>query len=418
MLKFSRSLVLLLLGAIVLAAGFSYLLPPVQRRLSWRADLAFTYFRALANPAGALPTTLPQPQIAITHQPLAQQSQLLAQETSIPPTVGPTPTPTLLPTPLPKSITLAAPKWEKQDANNCGPASLALYLRHYGWEGDQFTISEIIKPFREDRNVNVDELVYYVRNKAGWLNIEFRVGGDLETLKKLLAAGLPVMIEEGTLLDQPYWPNDDRWAAHYLLLTAYDDNLGVFTGQDTYYGADKKIAYQDLDKAWQTFNRVYIMVYPPEQEDVIKSILGEHWDVDYNRQQALLVAQEETQSDPQNPYPWFNLGTNLVYFERYREASEAFDQARNLGLPQRMLRYQFGPFIAYFHTGQLDDLGALVDYALKITRNSEEVFLWRGWMFYRQGKTNQAIEEFRRALEANPFYEDARYALSFVGATP
>ena len=26
------------------------------------------------------------------------------------------------------------------------------------------------------------------------------------------------------------------------------------------------------------------------------------------------------------------------------------------GLPQRMLRYQFGPFFAYFHTGRIDDL--------------------------------------------------------------
>jgi hypothetical protein len=46
--------------------------------------------------------------------------------------------------------------------NNCGPASLALYLRYYGWQGDQFTISELLKPRREDRNVNVEELVYYV----------------------------------------------------------------------------------------------------------------------------------------------------------------------------------------------------------------------------------------------------------------
>ena len=58
-----------------------------------------------------------------------------------------------------------------------------MYLRFYGWEGDQETITEVIKPFREDRNVNVEELAYYVRNYAGWLKIEYRVGGDLETLK-------------------------------------------------------------------------------------------------------------------------------------------------------------------------------------------------------------------------------------------
>ena len=79
---------------------------------------------------------------------------------------------------------LTPPAWEKQDINNCGPAALAMYLRYYGWEGDQETIREVIKPFRDDRNVNVEELAYYVRTKAGWLQIQYRVGGDLELLKK------------------------------------------------------------------------------------------------------------------------------------------------------------------------------------------------------------------------------------------
>ena len=50
----------------------------------------------------------------------------------------------------------------------------------------------------------------------------------------------------------------------------------------------------------------------------------------------------------------------------------SYDQARKLGLPQRMLRYQFGPFMAYFHTQRNDDLMTLTEYALKITPNSEE----------------------------------------------
>ena len=100
-----------------------------------------------------------------------------------------------MPTPIPERVQLTPPAYDetrdKQDWNNCGPATLALYLRYYGWEGDQFDISDVIKPTRDDRNVNVDELVYYVRNRSGWLNAEFRVGGDLDILKKLLAAGIP-----------------------------------------------------------------------------------------------------------------------------------------------------------------------------------------------------------------------------------
>ena len=83
-----------------------------------------------------------------------------------------------------------------------------------------------------------------------------------------------------------------------------------------------------------------------------------------------------------------------------------------------MLRYQFGPFIAYFHSGQIDDLLTMTEYALKITRNSEEALLWHGWAVYRKGDLNQAILDWRAALKAHPGYPDAEYALKFVGATP
>jgi tetratricopeptide (TPR) repeat protein len=302
--------------------------------------------------------------------------------------------------------------------NNCGPTSLAMYLRYYGWDGDQFTISDLIKPERTDRNVNVDELAYYVRNYAGWLNVEFRVGGDPDTLKKLIAAGIPVVVEESFYFDDPYWPNDDLWAAHYNLLTGYDDTSQTFTAQDSFHGADQKIPYQKLQDYWRSFNYVYILVYPPEKEEMVEEILGTNWDVDMNRQRALERSQAETEAHPQDAFTWFNLGSNLVYFERYIEASEAFDKARELGLPQRMLRYQFSPFFAYFHTGQIDDLLALTSYALKITSNAEEAFLWHGWALYREGNSAGAIADFQTALVENPNYQDAQYALDFVQANP
>jgi tetratricopeptide (TPR) repeat protein len=417
MRKLPWRLAIIALAILILIAIAVYQVPSIQRRVSWRVDTAFTYMRGALSPAGTLPKSkapdLPQPQVAVTRQPTATQPTLEA--TSIP-TQGPTSVPTTTPTPIPKAASLAPPKWEKQDANNCGPTTLAMYLRHYGWEGDQFTISQLIKPKREDRNVNVEELAYYVRNRVGYLNFEYRVGGDLELLKAFIAAGLPIIIEEGAPLDQTYWPNDDRWAAHYLLLTGYDDASQTFIGQDSYYGPDRKIQYATLDKAWQAFNRVYVAIYPPDQEATVKSIVGADWDVDQNRRNALETAQEETEKDPNDAFAWFNVGTNLAYFDRYFDASQAYDRARELGLPQRMLRYQFGPFMAYFHGGRLDELATIIDYALKITRNSEETYLWRGWMYYRRGLRAQAIEDFRRALEENPYYQDALYALEFVGA--
>lgn len=386
-----------------------YQVPWVNYRLSWRLDAAQAYARGLLDPVEDLPAPeiLLSPAIGRTEPAPAEPTALSSTATAV-----------ASPTALPASASLGPPAWEKQDWNNCGPATLSLYLNFYGWEGDQFSISEEIKPDRADRNVNVDELVYYAQNWAGWLNSQFRVGGDIDLLKALLAEGIPVMVEEGYILEESYWPNDDRWAGHYLLLTGYDDAIQSFTAQDTFIGPNQVISYARLDEGWQQFNRVYLLVYLPHQEDDVRKILGDHWDEDFNRQAALQRAQTESLTDPENAYTWFNEGMNLIYFERYGEAATAFDTARSLGLPQRMLRYQFGPFFAYYNANRMDDLTDLVDYALRITNVSEEALIWKGWAFYRQGDTNAAIEQFRLAYETNPKSVYVQQALDFFGASP
>jgi len=404
----------------ILAAGLLGLVllqvPRVNRAVSWRMDIALTYMRMLFNPVSKLPPP------AVSVQPSVEVVTPIPQNPTEtpPPTATPryTPTPTMVPTPIPARVQLAPPaydeKRDKQDWNNCGPATLALYLRFFGWEGNQFDISEVIKTTRDDRNVNVEELVYYVRTRSGWLNAEFRVGGDLETLKKLIAAGIPVMIEETFKTDRQYWPEDDRWAGHYLLITGYDDGEQMFTVHDTERGPNQKLTYSELDENWQSFNRVYIMSFPPEMQGTVESILGEDWDIDVNRQKALEAAERETLSDPDNAFAWFNLGTNYTYFERYNEAVQAYDTAWTLGWPQRMLRYQFGPFMAYFHSLRNEDLMALTKNALEITRTSEEAMLWRGWGFYREGSPEDALNLYRASLKIRPDYQDALYAIDFV----
>jgi len=128
-------------------------------------------------------------------------------------------TPTGTQAALPAQASLVAPEYERQGINNCGPATLAMMLRMYGWEGDQYDVAQLIKPIDKDRNVNPEELRYYILNEAGWLRAEYRVAGDIQLLKRLLAANYPVLIEAATTIDQQdsLGPSDDLWAAHYLL---------------------------------------------------------------------------------------------------------------------------------------------------------------------------------------------------------
>jgi tetratricopeptide (TPR) repeat protein len=290
-------------------------------------------------------------------------------------------------------------------------------LKLYGWDGDQADIAAQIKPVLQDRNVNPEELAYYVRNNAGWLNIQYRVAGDLNLLKRLLAANYPVIVESVTSLDpnDALGPNDDLWAAHYLLLTGYDDATQTFTAQDSYHGPDQQVPYQTLKADWEPFNNLYIVIYFPQDEEEMKSLLGADWDAEQNRQRALELAQAEVQVNEKDSFAWFNLGSDLVYFERYEEAALAYDKSRELGLPLRMFRYQFGPFFAYFHSNRIDDLLVLTDYARGITDMSEEAWLWYGWGLYRKGDTEGALSAWNKALSINGApYVDARSAIQLI----
>ena len=413
----SKRNTLVVAGAGILLLGLLVLqIPAVNERVAWRYEVGKTYIKNVLNPVGDVPTAIPNPTSATTPTAVAATETAVPTEQAIE-TVA-VPTSTLEPPPAQAS--LVSPPYEKQTPNNCGPAALSMMLHMYGWEGSQKDISDVIKPVNGDRNVNPEEMAFWVRNYAGWLRIEYRVGGDIETLKRLIAANYPVIVEGTTSLNpgDTGWPDDDLWAAHYLLLTSYDDATQTFTVQDTYRGPDRTVSYDQLVSEWKPFNYLYMVIYLPEEEPELQGLLGSNWDPDLNRQNSLTASQAATEKDPSDAFAWFNLGSNLVFFEKYEEANTAYDKAREIGLPQRMFRYQFGPFIANFHAHRTEDLLALTNYALQRTDMSEETWLWHGWALARQGDTAGAIENWRRALSIHPGYEDALYALNYVGATP
>jgi tetratricopeptide (TPR) repeat protein len=408
----SKNIKRILLGLVVLAllAAAIYQIPYVKAAVSWRVEKFLIYSNNVIHPIGPVPTALP-----VTAQPVTATPTKINTPAA---DVLPSATPTATFPPLPAQVMLTPPPYQKQTANNCGPAALSMALHMYGWEGDQADISSFIKPVSGDRNVNPEELRYYVRTQAGWLNLEYRVGGNLEQLKRLLAANYPVIVESVTSLDpnDALGPTDDLWAAHYLLITGYDDGTQTFIVQDTYHGANLTIPYSQLEKEWKPFNNLYLVIYYPQYEEEMKTLLASNWDPDLNRQNALTAAQADSAANPNDAFAWFNLGSDLVYFDRYEEAALAYDKARAIGLPLRMFRYQFGPFLAYFHSGRNDDLLVLTDYARSVTDKSEETWLWYGYGLYRKGDFDGALKAWQKADSINPnFYEDqARKAISLV----
>src|SRR5512139_505087 len=291
--------ILIASAGLVLLAVLVYQIPYVKSAVDWRAEKLGLYVKNVVNPPGPVPTALP-----VTPHPSSPASPLPSPVASPLPSGSPSPVPSPLPSPtlapLPPQASLQSPPYEKQAPNNCGPATLSMALHMYGWEGSQEDIAAQIKPVLQDRNVNPEELIYYVRNNAGWLNMEYRVAGTIEQLKRLLAARYPVIIEGTTDLDpnDALGPNDDLWAAHYLLLTGYDDASASFTVQDSYHGPDRSVSYAQLEAEWKPFNYVYMFFYLPEEQPELQSILAADWDPDLNRQRALDLAQAATEADP------------------------------------------------------------------------------------------------------------------------
>jgi hypothetical protein len=391
--------------------------PSVYDSIRWRfeetgaalRDVVVPHADTLPTPAagGAGATALPPT------QPVASVFEESAASPTAPAAAGPeaTATPDFQFREPPPAMTLSGAKHEYQKPNNCGPATLAMNMSYYGWQGSQDDVALLLKPGDKDKNVRWDELVYYVKTRAGWLDATFRVGGTEEIVKRFIANGYPVIAEKGFMVRS-------GWVGHYVLITGYDDLSRTWLVQDATNGPDQRISYQALDQDWQEFNRLFILVYPAQDQAKIMALLGPDADEAENRRRALEVSQAETQSDPENAFAWFNLGSNLNYFDRYGEAAAAFDEARNLGLPWRMLFYQFGPYRAYFNMGRHQDVIDLADATLGARPDLEESYFWRGWSKYSLGDYFGAVEDFRSALAINPNFSDAALALESLGESP
>jgi tetratricopeptide (TPR) repeat protein len=302
--------------------------------------------------------------------------------------------------------------------NNCGPTNLTINLNYYGSGVTQQEIASVVKPHYDDRNVSPDELVGYA-NEFTPLRASLFFGGDLPLLKELLAAGFPVVIEKG------YEPDWQGWMGHYLTLFGYDDGEESFLAMDTFLGpwdsSGRDYSYEEIRENWQHFNNAFFVVYPVErEEDFLQIIDPELADPLAMWQGAAEDAQRAVDSDPENAFAWFNLGSSYTSlgdltrdYQYYEAAAAAFDQARLIGLPPRMLWYQFKLYEAYLAVGRFDDVLTLTATIRDHQGGDkvEETFYYRGLALQDYGNEEDAAYNFRRALEIKPGYTVAENAL-------
>jgi hypothetical protein len=366
--------------------------------------------------------TLDQLPLPITLTPVATAGLPTETAPAAPPTETPIPTET--PAPIAPAARIAPIHHEFQTWNNCGPATLAMSLSYFGLGLSQYDTAEILKPNIEDRNVSIEEMAAYVnRQTGGAVQAISRTNGNLDTLRRLLAMSVPVIVEVG--IDPPGEYAWNGWYGHYLLVVAYDDAQQKIWVYDSWFGTSEVpgenattdgriMSYEDLEFYWRQFNRNYLALYRPEQATAIAEVIGSNMDDATMWQRSLELAQSEAEAEPDNAYLWFNLGTNYNAAGDYERAAAAFDQARAIGLPWRMLWYQFGPYEAYLQVGRYEDVVILADATLETEggKNVEETYYYKGLAQVALGDADGARTSLERAIVLNPNFSRAAEALT------
>ena len=433
--------------AVVIFAAVLYFLPPVHSRLAWRLESLRTQFRYLVKPpdeAVFQPEQQNQMDIAVTQMMQTLQATLTPQETASSlatptPLAGPTAKPTITSTPLPATVMLQNVKYEHQHGrlNYCGPANFSMALTYWGWDGDRDVVGKAVKPTDKDKNVMPYEFQDYIMDNVSGMSSLVRYGGDLETIKRLVAAGFPVIAEKGiyeTDVNGKY-----SWMGHYAFVTGYDDKAQEIIYQDSYQpdpkanpGANRHIKYSTFMEGWRAFNYIFMVVYPSDKESEVLTLLGPLADDEQAARQALMTAQSEAQTltDIDQYFAWFNVGTSHVALFQYADAASAYDYAFNLYAelnvedavrPYRMMWYQTGPYKAYYYANRFSDVINLATTTLDETIAEpvlEESLYWRGMAYYMAGKTDLAVKDYRDALKIHPGWIPATQALQDLGMQP
>ncbi len=365
------------------------------------------------------PTEIPDEETA-GEEPEANVPTSTPEPTNTP---APTPAPTLQP--RPRAYRIEGMERIQQAFNNCGPANLTQVLNWHGLPTTQEEAAAYLKPNPEDRNVSPWQLSDYVNDFTS-LKSTVHSNGNLEMLKQFIANELPVVIEKGY---EPNTPGAVGWFGHYLTVFGYDDDLEEFYGMDTYLTVADPVngqanSYEDIERFWQHFNYTFYVVHEPGQEDLVNQILDPEMLDDFTMWEATAVrAQEDIDEDPENAFAWFNLGTALTYMGRitgegeyYANGAAAFDEARIIGLPPRMLWYEFQIYFAYMKVGRYQDMIDISDTVLAEQggQNVEETYYYRGFALQFLGDIAGAAAAFERALELNENFYPAQIALDSI----
>jgi tetratricopeptide (TPR) repeat protein len=152
----------------------------------------------------------------------------------------------------------------------------------------------------------------------------WRNNGTNALMKTLIANGFVPMVTQ--------WMQDPSVSriAHWRTLRGYDDAKGVFYVNDSMLGNMVPLSYGWFGANWQSFAYRYMVIYKPEDEPLLRAIIGKDWSDTSVRQAVFERAKNEATLQNTN-FAWLALGEAAYANGMFEDAVAAFEKGFNMG---------------------------------------------------------------------------------------
>ncbi len=307
---------------------------------------------------------------------------------------------------------------------NSGPVLFAVLLNDRTIRTSAAALTTSLRPNPLDVTIFPYEIENYILTQTR-LNYLYRFGGDIEILRKLVSANLPI------LLQKSYSGGGvDGWAAEYALVTGYDDFkqqvevLVVRAGSVVLQVFD----YEDFLNAWLPFGYAYMVIHPNQRTDDVKEILGGQFYSAINYESTTEMLAEGWRRDRLDRF-WESLAVATIwtYRQDYGQAIttyslEAFQHYEKLTveqIPWRFLWYNSRPYWAFYYGGDYKRVISLADQTLETAGSlgAEESLYWRAMAYQALGEQSKAMADLQAALQIHPDFGPALYLLETIQST-
>ena len=202
-----------------------------------------------------------------------------------------------------------------QSLNNCGPASVTMLLSSLGVRASQEDARIALRGTNVLRGMGTANVDPWVSAEFG-LHAFSRNNGTSALLKTLITNGFAPMVTQ--------WLDDRSRTAHWRAVRGYDDDQGVFYASDPMRGAAVPLSYDWFADNWMPFQYRYLVIYRPEDEELLRAIVGEVW-FDVPSRFAYL-ARAKSEAESLDTYEaWLSYGEAAYQAGHFEESVGAFE---------------------------------------------------------------------------------------------